>query len=103
MAPGVQAESCRPLWATQPEVLVWTPKCGTALVGVAVREPDVPGGETVTLQPVKPKAKMAIRARIDRYFIDACSFIQIAVQARQRQSDVPAGPLLLSNSKSYRS
>src|SRR5437660_7513027 len=103
MAPGVQAESGRALWATQPEVLVWTPKCGAALVEVALGKPDVLGGEMVMLQPLKPRTKMAIRARIDRYFIDACSFIQIAVQAKQRQSDVLAGLLLLSNSRSCQS
>jgi hypothetical protein len=55
----------------QPEVLVWTPKCIAALVEVALDEPDVPGGETLTLQPLKPRAKTAIMARIDRYFVDA--------------------------------
>src|SRR5207248_10464731 len=69
MAPGVQSGSCKAPWTMQPEVLVWTPKCGAALVGVAVGKLDVPGGETVMLQPLKPRAKMAIRARIDRYFI----------------------------------
>src|SRR5437899_12131720 len=80
MAPGVQAESGRPPWAIQPEVLVWTPKCGAPLEGVL--PPVGLGGEMVTVQPLKPRAKRAIRASTDRYFIEVFLLTRIVTQAR---------------------
>ena len=77
IAPGVQATSGRPPWATQPAVCVCTPKCGEVLEGVLPRvafPAGVPVEEAVPLHAQSASDTATITTNNSRYFFKAPSF-----------------------------